>query len=337
MRTFLLFSLTLSLLALGVFFTLSYAEDNSHGSRRDTQRFIVNEGDNVLTLSEHLEDANIIASRYVLMWHLARIGKTHDLVAGTYGLSGDLTVTGIAFMITEGQVISRDVKITFPEGWNSKKMAERLTANGLPGADFLALVQEPKLEWRQTFDFLADAPTDASLEGFLFPDTYLFDRESSAEIIIEKMLTNFDKKLDVSLRAIVKAENKTLYETVTLASIVENEVKSVADRKMVADLFLRRLSIGQALQSDATLQYILGVDKIQHSFEETRTQSPYNTYINPGLPPGPIGNPGLVSLRATINPEKNSYFYFLNDTKTGETIFSVTFEEHVRNKGLHGL
>lgn len=337
MRVFLFIALTLSLLTLGAFFFLSYAEDDSHGSRRDMQRFVVNEGDNVLTLSEHLEDAQIITSRYILMWHLARIGKTHDLVAGTYSLSGDLSPTEIAFLITEGRVIPRDIKVTFPEGWESKKMAERLTANSLPGADFLALAQTPKAEWRERFDFLKEIPEDASLEGFLFPDTYLFDREASAQTIIEKMLTNFEKKWNTSFRTTARDENKNIYEIVTLASIVENEVKSNADRAMVADLFLRRLSIGQALQSDATLQYILGLDKVKHSFEETRTESPYNTYVNPGLPPGPIGNPGTSSLQATLFPKKNPYFYFLNDTETGETIFSVTFEEHVKNKSLHGL
>jgi len=337
MRKFLLVALAFSLLVFGVFLYLSYAENNSHGSRRDNQRFSVNQGDNVFALSKRLEEAHIISLQYVFMWHLARIGKTHSLVAGTYDLSGDLTPTEIAFAITEGKVVSRDIKVTFPEGWNSKKMSARLTANGLPGEVFLALVQKPKSEWKQKYDFLLDAPENASLEGFLFPDTYLFDKEASAEIIIEKMLTNFGKKFDASLRAPVIEEKKSIYKTVTLASIVENEVKSMEDRKKVADLFLRRIATGQALQSCATLQYILGVDKKQYSFDETRTVSPYNTYINTGLPPGPIGNPGLVSLSATLSPQSNQYVYFLSDPKTGKTIFSVTYDEHVKNKNLYGL
>jgi UPF0755 protein len=151
------------------------------------------------------------------------------------------------------------------------------------------------------------------------------------------MLSNFGKKFDATLRAAIKEQKRSLYETVTLASIVENEVKSSADRKIVADIFLRRISVGQALQSCATLQYILGVDKTQYSYEETRTPSPYNTYINGGLPPGPIGNPGTISLQASVFPQSNPYFYFLSDPKTGKTIFSVTYEEHVKNKNLYGL
>lgn len=337
MRKFLLVALGFSVLTLVMFFHLSYGETNSHGMRKDAVRFEVNQGENVFSLSKRLEDERLISSRFTMMWHLARIGKTHALVAGTYDLNGNLSVTEIAFMITLGRVISRDIKITFPEGWNSKKMSERLTANGLPGAEFLLLVKNPKPDWKNQFDFLSDAPKNASLEGFLFPDTYFFVPEASAEMIIEKLLTNFGKKFDTSLRQSAKEQKHSIFETVTLASIVENEVKSMEDRKIVADIFLRRLATGQALQSCATLQYILGVDKTQYSYNETRTPSPYNTYINTGLPFGPIGNPGLVSLQATLTPQSNNYFYFLSDPKTGKTIFSVTYEEHVKNKNLYGL
>lgn len=337
MRIFLIIAFSFSVLTVGAFLYLSYAEGNVHGARKDNQRFEVNQGENVFTLSKRLESSGLISSRFVMMWHLARTGKTHELVAGTYSLSGNLTVTEIAFMITEGKALLRDIKITFPEGWNSKKMSERLTANGLPGADFLALVKNPKPEWKTQFDFLADAPKNASLEGFLFPDTYYFVPEASAETIVLKMLETFGKRFDASLRAKAIEQKHSIFETVILASIVENEVKSMDDRKIVADIFLRRLSVGQALQSCATLQYILGVDKTQYSYNETRTPSPYNTYINTGLPPGPIGNPGLVSLQATLAPQSNNYFYFLSDPKTGKTIFSVTYEEHVKNKNLYGL
>ena len=337
MRTFLFIALLLSLLTFGGFFYLSYSASHFHGISRQIQRFEVRQGENMFSLAERLEAAGLISSRYVFLWHLVREQKTRDLVAGAYSLSGNLSVAEIAFMITEGKTVPRDVRITFPEGWGSKKMAQRLTANGLPGADFLMLVQKPQPELRKQFDFLSDMPAGASLEGFLFPDTYFFDPQTSAEAIVEKMLTNFGKKFDVVLRTAAEKQKRSLFATVTLASIVENEVKTETDRKMVADIFLRRLAVGQALESCATLQYILGVDRVQYSYAETQTPSPYNTYINSGLPPGPIGNPGLMTLNATISPQANSYFYFLNDPKTGETIFSVTYEEHLKNKSSHGL
>ncbi|OGI24781.1 MAG: hypothetical protein A3E38_01125 [Candidatus Moranbacteria bacterium RIFCSPHIGHO2_12_FULL_54_9] len=337
MRLFLIIALAFSLLTFGGFSYLSFVAEHSHGISRAEQRFEVRSGEDIFSLARRLSDAELIASRPALLWYLVRAGKTHNLVAGTYALSGNLTIAEIAFMVTEGKIVSRDIRITFPEGWNSRKMSERLTTNGLPGADFLSLVKAPKADWRKQFDFLADIPPNASLEGFLFPDTYFFAPEASADTIIEKMLTNFGRKWDPTLRGALTGQKRDLYATLTLASIVENEVKSETDRKIVADIFLRRLAVGQALQSCATLQYILGVDRTQYSYEETRTESPYNTYLYPGLPPGPIGNPGLVSLRATIFPESNPYFYFLSDPETGKTIFSVTYEEHLKNKNLYGL
>lgn len=337
MRLFLLIAVTLTVLTVGTFFYLSYAAERSHGITRQEVRFEVEPGENVYDLSQRLESRGLIASRYAFLLYVARQGKANTLVAGTYSLSGDLTIAEITYMVTEGKTVSRDTRITFPEGWNSKKMAERLTANNLPGKEFLVLVQNPKAEWLQKYDFLNGLPAQVSLEGFLFPDTYFFDPEASAEAIIEKMLANFGRKIDASYRAAVKDQKRTLFDTVTLASIVENEVRSAEDRKVVADIFLRRLAIGQALQSCATLQYILGVDRVQYSYEETQTPSPYNTYINPGLPPGPIGNPGLLSLQATLSPQSNPYFYFLSDPETGKTIFSVTYDEHLKNKNLYGL
>lgn len=337
MRTFLVIALILSALTFGSFLSLSFMAEQSHGISKQEQRFEVKQGEDIFSLSRRLEASGIIASRYAFLWHIVREGKTHSLVAGTYGLSGNLSIREIVFLVTEGKVLPRDIRITFPEGWDTKKMAERLTANDLPGAEFLALVRKPKPEWRARFDFLSSVPRDASLEGFLFPDTYFFDPEASAESIIEKMLGNFGKKIDAPLRAAAENKNRNLYAAITLASIVENEVRSEEDRQMVSDLFLRRLALGQALQSDATVKYILGIDKIQHTFEETRVDSPYNTYVHAGLPPGPIGNPGLSSIRSVAFPKGNQYFYFLSDPETGKTVFSVTYEEHLQNKNLYGL
>ncbi|MBI2438982.1 MAG: endolytic transglycosylase MltG [Candidatus Moranbacteria bacterium] len=337
MRIFLGVALTISLLTVGAFFTLSYLTKQAHGPNVVAQKFEVRQGENMFDTGKRLEEAGLIVWRPAFLWHLAYEQKTRDLVAGTYSLSGTFTIAEIARMITTGQTVSRDIKITFPEGWSARKMAERLTANNLPGEQFLVLVRQPKEEWRTHFDFFSDVPKGTSLEGFLFPDTYFFDPNVSAEAIVEKMLSNFDKKFDTSLRAALKERRTNIYSAVTLASIVENEVKSENDRKIVADIFLRRLSIGQALQSCATLQYILGVDRAQYSYEETQTVSPYNTYLHRGLPPGPIGNPSIISLRAALFPKSNSYFYFLSDPETGKTIFSVTYEEHLKNKNLYGL
>ena len=321
----------------GVLWYVASENKTSHGANTEKQAFEVRSGENAWDISGRLEDSGIIGSRSGFMFHLWREGKLHALVAGQYLLSGTQTIPEISAAITEGKVIPKDIKVTFPEGWTNKKMADRLTRNGLPGDNFLYLAAHPLPEWRTRFDFLSDLPQGASVEGFLFPDTYLFNPDASGQTIIETMLRNFGKKTDATLRADLMKRSERLFAGVTRASIVENEVPTEKDRRLVSDLFGRRLAIGQPLQSCATLQYILGVDRKQYSIEETKTESPYNTYLRKGLPIGPVGNPGLMSLRATAYPEPNPYFFFLSDPKTGETVFSVTFEEHVRNKNIHGL
>lgn len=299
------------------------------------QVFEVKRGENALVVATHLEEARIIRNRFGFLYTLARLKKLDGgIIAGEYYLSPTLSSREIALRITTGQVLSQDIRVTFPEGFTARQMANRLTELDLPGDVFFSLAMKPQDVWRSEFPFLQSLPPEVGLEGFLFPDTYRFDRQASAETIIYTMLEVFKKKAWPLF-----AEQTTLsaYETLVLASIVETEVRSDQDRALVAGLFLQRLAIGQPLQSDATVKYVLGFSKIQHSFEETRTDSPYNTYIHKGLPPGPIANPGLSSLTATLHPAKNEYLYFLSDTQTGETVFSKTFEEHVRNKAAHGL
>jgi len=118
---------------------------------------------------------------------------------------------------------------------------------------------------------------------------------------------------------------------------LEMEVKTQADREIVSGIFWSRLKIGQPLQSCATLAYVLGVNKKQYTYQDTQTVSPYNTYLNKGLPPGPIGNPGIATMQAAIFPKDSNFNYFLSDPETGQTIFSRTFEEHIQNKAKYGL
>lgn len=307
---------------------------SQYGMRSEEQVFVLYRGENALAVAERLEALGIVRNRFGFLYALARQKKLESLVAGEYRLAGSLSAQDIAHRLSTGQVVSPDIQVTFPEGWTASQMAERLKEAGLPGEEFLALVRAPKDEWRAEFPFLTLLPKQQSLEGFLFPDTYRFDRKADAEALVRVLLSNFEKKAWSLLQSRSPQDG---YDTLILASIVESEVQNDRDRGLIADLFLRRLAANHPLQSDATVKYILGKNKIQHSFEETRTNSPYNTYVHKGLPPGPIVNPGLSSLKATLTPIKNAYFYFLSDPKTGETIFSVTFEEHVRNKAAHGL
>jgi UPF0755 protein len=309
----------------------------SHGSAAEEKNFRVNPGENFLEVAEKLEAQGLVASKWYFAFYAWKEDMRQKIQAGDYVLAGGMTVPEMARVLAQGDAASRSVTVTFPEGWDSRKMAERLTANGLPGREFLEMANRPDPEWRERFVFLRSAPPNASLEGFLFPDTYAFAKDASAEDIVARMLKGFEAKVSEEVVADASGKGRNLFQAVTLASIVENEVQTSEDRRKVADLFWRRLAIGQPLQSDATVKYVLGKNKIQHSVEETRTDSPYNTYVHKGLPPGPIANPGLDALRAAVYPASNPYYYFLSDPKTGETVFAETFEQHKLNKERHGL
>ncbi len=170
-----------------------------------------------------------------------------------------------------------------------------------------------------------------NLEGFLFPDTYKFYRETTAKKIIEKMLNNFDKKLSSEIKEEIKSQNKTIFEIIILASMVEKEAGREEDMKKVADVFLNRLEVNHPLQSDATINYVVGEGRNKASHEDLQIDSFYNTYKYNDLPPAPICNPGLNAINAVVYPAGTDYFYFLTDPE-GRAYFAKTFEEHQRNR-----
>lgn len=319
-----------------VFLAIRSDSQRAGGSEQSEIRFTFEKNEGVSSLAGRLESSGLIRSEYAFLYFLFSEDAWKGLQAGDYLLSGKMTIPEIVGKLSRGETIQKGVKITFPEGWTAKEMAERLSENDLPGEEFLALVMEPKSEWRTEHSFLADIPKGASLEGMLFPDTYFFSRDFGAEAIVTKMLANFSERMQES-PDFSERQGVRRYEALILASVLEAEVKTEGDRKMVADLFLRRIEAGMPLQSDATVRYVLGVTKVQHSLDDIAIDSPYNTYKYKGLPPGPIGNPGLVSMRAAASPSVNPYWYFLNNPETGETVFSVTFAEHVANKAKNGL
>ncbi|MCW1888144.1 MAG: endolytic transglycosylase MltG [Candidatus Moranbacteria bacterium] len=337
MKYFLLVAFLITVSVVGLTMRLEYQVSHATGTNKDVQTFTVTPGVGVMALGEELEQKEIISSKYAFGWAVATKRLSHKLIAGDYELSGDQSIEQILMLFNTGKVVSTDIKVTFPEGWTMTFMAERLTKNGLPGEEFLALASKPDPKWRAKYDFLADAPAKATLEGFLFPDTYRFRADVSAEEIIDTMLANFNKRLTPELRASAKAQGRSIFEEITLASIVEEEGRIEEDRKIIADIFWKRLKAGQPFQSDATVNYVLGSLKEQPTLKDIETDSPYNTYKYAGLPPGPITNPSIISIKAAINPTPNPYYYFLNNLETKEMYFAKTFEEHVENRRIHGL
>jgi UPF0755 protein len=319
----------------GSFFYFRYQVYYSHGKYKPIKMFKIEKGEGSGIVSENLAGENLISGKWYFYYYMRTYDLFGKILPGDYQLSGNITIPEIAAIITQDQ--NKFAKITFPEGWDSKKMAERLSSNGFSGDEFLKIVQNPKTELTSQYSFFSLLPKESSLEGYLFPDTYFFSQKFNAAQITGKILDNFNDQLTSDLREEIKKQGKSLDEIITMASIIEKEVKNDEDRKMVGGIFWNRVKTGQPLQSCATISYILGVSKEQYSFEDTRIQSPYNTYLNQGLPPSPISNPGIASIRAAIYPSETNYNYFLSDPQTGETIFSKNIEEHNANKVKVGL
>jgi UPF0755 protein len=234
-----------------------------------------------------------------------------------------------------------EVTVTTIEGWTVEDIAAQLEKQELfSKKDFLAAVEK-----FDTSEFpLTIRASKISLEGYLFPDTYRFAKDATPDEVITKMLANFSAR--ITSAGVKSPEDKfnglTLPEIVTLASIIEMEsggqgsssgdLTLQEERNLVASVFYNRLKIGQALESDATVNYITGKNTPAVSGTDLQINSAYNTYKYPGLPPGPISNPSLGSLKAAINPATSDYFYFLHKQPSGVVVFSKTFEEHRTRK-----
>ncbi len=320
---------------IGSFFYFRYQAYHSHGSYQSVRMFKIEKGEGNGAVSGKLKEAGLISGKIYFYYYMRTNGLINKILPGDYELSGKMTIPEIANTITQEQ--NKFLKVTFPEGWDSRKMAERLAANGFSGQEFLNIVKNPTWDLTKNYSFFSMLPKNTSLEGYLFPDTYFFSQKLSTEEVVKKILSNFDNKLAPEMKEEIKKQGKSLEDVVTMASIIEREVQSDGDKKIVSGIFWNRVKNGQPLQSCATIAYILGENKKQYSFEDTRIESPYNTYLNKGLPPGPISNPGIASIEAAINPENTAFNYFLSDPDTGKTVFSKTIDEHNANKVKFGL
>ncbi len=318
---------------IGGFFYFHRQAHFSRGDFRGTKTFEISKGERNPDIAERLESGGLIASRIYFYYYFKTRGLSGKILPGEYLLSGEMTIPEIASVITSER--KNFVKITFPEGWGSKKMSERLSVNGFDGQGFLEIAENPE-ELKKRYAFLQQKNV-ATLEGYLFPDTYFFSKDTSPEAIVEKMLDNFDNKINTEIKNEIQRQNRTIRDVVILASIIEGEVRTDEDRKIASGIFWKRIKEDRPLQSCATLAYILGENKKQYSFEDTRTVSSFNTYLNKGLPPAPIGNPGMSAISAVVYSRDSAYNYFLSDPESGKTVFSRTIEEHNTNKVKYGL
>lgn len=265
--------------------------------------FQIEKGQSSKEIALNLKKEGLIRWEPFFRIYVLTRGIAGKLQTGYYLLSPLMNIPEIARKFSEGEVIKE--KITIIEGWNLRNIGFYFENKGIYQAEEL---------WE-----LVGFPLDSqSQEGYLFPDTYEITYGMELEKIIETMTNNFSKKT---------ADLKITSEIIIVASLLEKEVRTKEDKEIASGIFWKRLEIAKPLESCATIAYIKGVDQWRYSYQDTRIESPYNTYLNLGLPPGPICNPGLESILAALYPKSSDYWYYLS-TPEGETIFSKTLEEH---------
>lgn len=291
--------------------------------------FLVKSGENLEEIAENLEEKGLISSSGSFYWYTRFKGMDREVVSGAFTLNTAMNTPEILAELTDqskGQII-----LTIPEGWTVKEIDTKLVELGLSTeGQFIAAVKNFQ-NWSD-YPFL-DQNTlqnlELPLEGYLFPDTYFINGgDFSPEILISMTLNNFGNKLPNDT-----FHDYTTHEIVTMASILEKEVLGSKDKSLVAGILWKRLESDWTLGADATLLY--EKDNRDITSADLASDSPYNTRKNLGLPPGPIGNPGLESLNATLNPQSSEYWFYLTTLDTGEVIYSRTNEEHNLNREKH--
>ncbi len=293
-------------------------------------------GSGTETIAEILFDNGLIKNTLAFRIMARKNGYDHRFKAGRYILSRAMSTEEQAEIIASGEVYSETVWFTIPEGFTVEEIALRLEENGLVNNNrFLSLVKDPPPGIMEKYPLLAEAASpdiEYLLEGYLFPDTYEVYREAGEEDIIRLMVERLFQVIGEEGLNRAAEMNRSIHEILTIASIVEREARVDHERPLIAGVFYNRLQIGQRLESCATIQYILGEYKEFLSYHDLETPSPYNTYQNAGLPPGPIAAAGASSINAALNPEQSNYYYFnYKYDESGEHYFSRTLQEHNQN------
>jgi UPF0755 protein len=304
--------------------------------------FSIAPGETADSIATNLAAAGLLNDTELFGNYVRYHGLDSGLEAGDFLLSPQMSIPELANALTEG--VLREVDVRLLEGWRMEEMANYLaTVNAaqINADDFLAITQRQTPFDLSGYDFLTSLPPEATLEGFLFPDTYRVPPDADAAYLVDKMLQNFGNRVTPAMRQAYGFYGLTVQEAVTLASIVEREAVVHEERPLMAGVFLNRLGQAMKLEADPTVQYALGYQadtgkwwKNPLYLDDLAFDSPYNTYVAPGLPPGPIANPGLAALQAVAEPTQTDFIFFVVDCTAptpGSHIFSVTYEEHLAN------
>lgn len=331
--------LIILIMAVGGYFYYWQGVSSPMSQDESVLSFTVRAGEGVEKIAGNLFDAGLIKSQNIFKIYVWQKELESRLQAGTYLLNTKMSIRDMIERLSTGQTENQEITISIIEGWTITEIDKYLSGLGaiLP-LEFSKLANQKINDWPFEFprpEVLNSAPVNQSLEGYLFPDTYRIFKDATASDIIEKMLNNFSARLSEEIITEIKNKNKTLPEIITMASIIEREVAIDKDRQIVSGILNKRLNIGMRLEVDSSINYITGKNDPAAEYKDLEIDSPYNTYKYYGLPPAPICNPGLASIKAAINPMDSDYLFYLNRQDTKETIFSKTYDEHLRNKNKY--
>ncbi len=300
--------------------------------QEDRVQIEITPGSSSMEIAKNLKEAGLIRNELLFRLYGKIMGYDGSLQAGKYEFSSGLTMGEVLEKIVRGEVIVSTKRITIPEGLNVEQVARHLESQGAADKGvFLEKVKEVHLE---DYWFLKEGNDSTYMvEGYLFPDTYEIEEDAAEEDIIKVLLNRFKTVFNDSYRERAEELEMNVHETVTLASIIERETRIKEEQPLVSSVFHNRLERNMLLESCATVQYALGEVKPVLTERELQIESFYNTYIHPGLPPGPIAAPGKSALEAALHPEDTEYFYFvLKGDESGEHYFGKTFSEHQENR-----
>lgn len=289
----------------------------------NTVKIAISKGSSLAEITNQLLDQKIISNRRTFLMAVKAMGHETDIPAGTYRLQEARTNFQIITQLVNGTPVLR--RVTVLEGWTMETIAENLVQRvGIDKARFLQLCHDTQ------FIHQLGIPS-TSLEGFLFPETYYFPEGEKEEVIIHTMVEEYRKVMNDKNRARAAELGFSELELVTLASIIEGEAIYDSERPIISGVYHNRLKLGMRLQADPTIQYIIDDSPRRLLNRDLKIKSPYNTYLNYGLPPGPINSPGKESLLAALYPDDNEYLYFVA-RGDGYHTFSITPAEHNKAK-----
>lgn len=314
--------------AAAVYFTLFAAVvDTEPGQSVQIQ---IPKGASTSEIGELLADAGIIRNPLMFRVSLRMSGETEPLKAGVYDLATGMDYDVAARALRAGPPIRiQYFTLAIPEGWTIPQIAKRVGEKaGIPATEFEQLVSTGASQF--DYPFLADNKT-GSLQGYLFPKTYLIKVGSSAHDIADVMLKQFGRETATLDMTFAAQHGLDTHDVVTVASIIEREARAAQDRPLISSVIYNRLGKNMLLEICATVQFVVG-NKPRLLYKDLRVESPYNTYLHKGLPPGPIASPGLASLEAAVAPDTTDYLYYVLTHKDGSHSFSTTLKEHLRYK-----